>query len=143
MGSSYKCYCNEGYTLARDERSCLCGGTLTESSGSFQTPGWPLSYPQKDIRCEWIIRLPNASQQIEYTIESPYGIDGEPPCFSDYIEFHDGVRRGSVSLQKLCKFSNPGPVISSASHARVVFMGSFNLQRPSNRVGVKVSYRSV
>ena len=27
--------------------SVSCGGILTEDSGTFQTPGWPIDYPQE------------------------------------------------------------------------------------------------
>ena len=142
-GNSYKCVCKEGYFLAADGRSCKCGGALTGASGSFQTPGWPWSYPQENFKCEWIIRLPNCSRRIEYTIQSPYGISGRAPCSNDYIEFFDGINDSSTSLHKLCHFMNPGSITTSFSRARVVFVGNYNPHRPRSRVGVKVAYKTV
>ena len=34
-----------------------CGGTLTESAGTFTSPGYPSQYPL-DSDCEWTIRAP-------------------------------------------------------------------------------------
>ena len=140
---SFRCICNEGYSLAADGRSCECGGRLTAASGSFQTPGWPARYPQEDFQCEWIIEIPNSNARIEYTIQSPYGINGRPPCPNDYIEFFDGTDSNADSMHKLCKFENPGPMRTSSSQGRVVFQSRVNPYRPSSRVGVKVNYRTV
>ena len=131
--------------LADNGYSCTvtCGGNLTGSSGSFQTPGWPNSYPQENFECEWIIDLPNSDARIEFTIDdSAYGINGRDPC-SDYIQFFDGIASNAVSLHKLCQFDNPGPFVTSTSQARVVFVGTATSRRPKSRVGVSINYRSV
>ena len=130
--------------LNADGRSCRCGGTLTGASGSFQTPGWPRSYPQENFQCEWIIELPNTEAVIEFSIDdTAYGINGRPPCRNDYIQFFDGTGSNASSLHKLCKFENPGFISTTYFQARVVFFGSRNVQRPSSRVGVKVYYVTV
>ena len=141
---SFTCSCNSGYTLEADGQSCRCGGTLTGASGSFQTPGWPHSYPQENFQCEWTIELPDDGTVIEFTIDdSAYGISGQPPCNRDYIEFFDGTDSDSDSLAKLCKFENPGPITTTSSQARVVFVGLINQHRPASRVGVRVTYRAI
>ena len=143
---SFTCSCNDGYVLADNGHSCTvsCGGTLTGSSGSFQTPGWPNGYPQENFQCEWIINLPNSDASIEFTIDdSAYGIKGRASCPTDYIQFFDGTGSSAVSLHKLCKFDNPGPFATSTSQARVVFVGTVRRNHPANRVGVKVDYRGV
>ena len=132
--------------LAAGGRSCTvsCGGTLTGSSGSFQTPGWPNDYPQEDFQCEWIIVLPSSDSRVNFTIDdSAYGINGQTPCPTDYIEFFDGTTSNAVSLHKLCQFNNPGPIITSAFQARVVFSGTADSERPANRVGVRVTFHTV
>ena len=140
---SFTCSCNDDFTLEADGRSCKCGGRLIAASGSFQTPGWPYGYPQEDFECEWIIELPNTAAVIEFIIdESAYGINGQPPCMKDHIEFFDGTDGNAASIHKLCKFENPGVFITSSSNARVVFAGFINSQRPASRVGVKVDYSS-
>ena len=134
---SFNCSCNEGYVLADNGYSCTvtCGGNLTGSSGSFQTPGWPNSYPQEDFQCEWISDPSNSSNaRIEFTIDdSSYGINGMTPCSTDYIQFFDGTGSNAVSLHKLCKFDNPGPFVTSTSQARVVFFGTADIQSASSK----------
>ena len=147
---SYTCECNSGYILQSDGHSCACGGQFTTASGSFQTPGWPVSYPFENLECEWIIDVPNSGATIEFTIdESAFGIKGRPPCSdsTDHIEFFDGNTSNAVSLNKICglvRFYPSGlPIITTTSSvARVVFTGS-NQQRNPNRKGVRVTYRSI
>ena len=81
---------------------------------------------------------------IQFVIDtSAYGINGRHPCTKDYIQFFNGLQQSATSLYKLCKFDNPGPIRTSTSTARVVFAGSVNSNRPSSRVGVRVSYNIV
>ena len=159
----YTCSCNEGYTLDSDGQTCNpipttqapngCGGRLTTASGSFQTPQWPNRYPQDDFQCEWIIDLPNNGNTIEFTIGSPFGTNGRPPCnqYSDPLEFFDGTASNAASFAKICGLRSmygsgnnfPATITSSTSEARVVFTGSHNPNRPGSRVGIRVTYRAV
>ena len=142
---SYYCTCDPGYILDEDGHSCKCGGVFTEATGSFSTPGWPIAYPQKDLECEWIVDLPNPDATIQFTIdESDYGINGRDPCPSDYVKFIDGLSENDEVMHKLCKFDVPDdPIITSTSQGRVVFSGTRNLNRPSSRVGVRVTYHTI
>lgn len=147
---SYTCSCNSGYQLASDGRSCnplpttSCGGRLVATSGSFQTPGWPRSYPQENFQCEWIVDIPLSGYAIQFTIDrSAYGINGRPPCSNDYIQFFDGIGSNDRSLHKLCRYDNPGAIRTSSAEARVVFSSSVDSNRPAGRVGVRVSYTIV
>ena len=143
----YTCDCDPGYVLEPDGHTCKCGGTLTALTGSFQTPGWPNSYPRHNLQCEWIITVPGTpSISIEFTIDdSAFGINGRPPCTRDHIEFFDGTSTNAASLEKICGLadfyeSNTLPIITTtSSSARVVFTGS-DRPRSSSRVGVKVDY---
>ena len=152
---SYTCFCDDNFTLAPNGRSCTadpvaCGGRLTAPRGSFQTEGWPTSYPQDDFQCVWIIALPDNGATIEFTIDqSAYGINGRPPCSSDHIEFFDGASSDDASLEKICgtrsvyRNTYPPTITTSTSEAKVVFTGSRNSGRPASRVGVKVNYRTI
>ena len=149
---SYTCSCNAGFSLDSDGRSCTpqsgCGGLLTTASGSFQTDGWPVSYPFENFQCEWIIRLPNSGSRIRFTIdETAFGIKGRSPCPSDHIEFFDGTSSNAFSLNKICGIIDHYPsglpiITTTSSVARVVFTGS-DLSRGSKRVGIKVDYETV
>ena len=125
----------------------ICGGRLTAASGSFQTPGWPTSYPQENLQCEWIIELPSSASTIEFTVDdSAFGINGRAPCTNDHIQFFDGTTSNANSLLKLCNVARNydfKPITTTSSRARIVFTGSVNPNRPASRVGVKVNYKTV
>ena len=142
---SFECTCNEGYMVNDDGRTCKCGGIFTGASGRFSTPGWPVSYPQENMECEWIVDIANPEATIQFTIDdSAYGINGRSPCPTDYIMFYDGMDRDASVMHKLCKFDIPDdPIMTSSSQARVVFSGTINRHRPSSRVGVQVMYTVV
>ena len=146
--NSYTCTCNAGYVLASDGRSCnlICGGRLTATSGSFQTPGWPNNYPQENFQCEWTIELPSSAGSITFTIDdSAFGINGRAPCTNDHIQLFDGTTSNANSLLKLCGHANAynfEPITTTSTRARVVFTGSVNPSRSASRVGVKVEYTS-
>ena len=146
---SFFCTCDSGYRLGSDGRSCItdCGGRLTTSSGSFQTPGWPNTYPQENFQCEWIVELPNSGATIEFTIDdSAFGINGRDSCTSDHIQFFDGTGTSDALLLRLCGSHSSvtlTPITTSSSSAKVVFTGSVNADRPASRVGVKVDYTTV
>ena len=66
---SYHCACSGDLVVASDGRSCVpdCGGTLTESTGTFSTPGWPNFYPSLDFRCVWVIDVTNHTEFLNHT----------------------------------------------------------------------------
>ena len=143
---SFTCSCHDGYELQSNGHSCVCGGTLTTASGSFQTPGYPDSYPQENFQCVWIIDVAGA-ESIEFNIDdSAFGINGRPPCTNDHIEFFDGTGSNAASLRKTCgnlARANLTPITTSSSRVGVVFTGSANPHRPASRVGVRVTYTTV
>ena len=157
---TFTCSCDSGFTLDVDGRSCIadsvqpvCGGVLTTATGSFQTPGYPVSYPFENFQCEWIIQLPNTGATIEFTIdETAFGIKGKPPCSDpehNHIEFFDGISDNAVSLNKICGINVVGhwpsglpTITTTSSEAKVVFTGN-DIHRNPSRVGVKVNYKTV
>ena len=139
---SYVCECREHYVLNMDGKSCsiACGGILTDTNGSFYTPGWPHSYPSLDFRCEWLIDIQNLTNAvIEIIFHEIYGIHGRDPCPTDYVQVLDGIEENSSSLGKYCFLNAPDPIITSSPRAMVVFQASSN-RHPPSRVGVSVSY---
>jgi hypothetical protein len=143
---SYLCSCSDGYALDSNGKTCSlsCGGILTEDSGAFQTPGWPINYPQEDFICEWTMQNVTAQKVIRFEIDSSvYGINGRPPCRADHIEFFNGLDSDSVSLGRYCKLTVPDPITVSTGAARVVFEGRQNPHRPASRKGVRVLYEVI
>ena len=141
---TYGCACRDGYALdSNNGRTCSldCGGRLTGTSGSFHTPGWPERYPQLDFRCVWTVdSIPEQHSAVFVVDDSAYGINGAPPCRTDYIEFFDSADHNGASLGKHCMLEVPDPVRISTDGARVVFQGRRNSNRPANRVGTRVFY---
>ena len=140
---SYLCSCREGYSLNDDNRTCSisCGGRLTEANGSFHTPNWPFRYPRENFQCEWEIEVENNSI-IEISFHEPFGINGRPPCPTDYVEVFDIVQNQYTSLGRICNLRRPDPILTSSQKAKVVFQGS-SRSRPASRIGVSISYISV
>ena len=139
---SYVCQCRDGYSLNSNRKSCFinCNKTFVEPSGSFQTPDWPDGYPLANFTCEWIFNI-STNGSILFTIDSSiYGINGSPPCHSDYLQLFDGLEDSSLSLGKFCKLRVPPPITTSSEGARVIFVGT-DSRRPASRKGVRISYR--
>lgn len=64
------------------DKSDICGGILTASSGNIVSPGYPLvSYT--NVHCLWIVRVPSA-QSIRLDI-SYFNIYKTENCLDDYI----------------------------------------------------------
>ena len=143
--TSYYCSCRPGYSLGNDRRTCNidCGGELTGTSGSFQTPDWPARYPQADFTCVWSITRPDSSRMIRFTVDRDhFGINGRSPCI-DYLQFFRGSGRSSPVGNKLCFLRPPiDPIEITSTEATIVFSGTGN-KRPRSRVGVKVYYEIV
>ena len=142
---SFYCECNDGFILSNDGRTCTinCGGRFTETNGTFQTPGWPDSYPQLDFRCTWIVENIPPGQSVAFIINSTaYGINSNPPsCSSEYIEFFDTADLSGRSVGKYCGLQAPmEPVVIDSIGARAVFQGRIKRNRGTQYVGVSITY---
>ena len=146
LQGTFNCSCNDGFVLNSDMRSCVpsCGGTFSSLSGSFQSPGWPLYYPELDFRCEWVI---NIEEEEDYIIrlvtdDSAYGILGRFNCITDYLAFYDGITTDASSLGTFCFLNAPPDILTSSSQAMVVFQAS-SRHHPPSRKGARVSYEAI
>ena len=138
------CECRDGYALDVNAKSCIvsCGGTFSEASGTFDTPDWPLSYPNLDFRCEWMIDIANLTDiVIDITFDETYGIVGTKPCPTDYIQVLDGIEHDSKELAKTCSSIAPDLVRTSSQRATVIFQARASAdQEQSCRIGASISY---
>ena len=141
---SYQCSCKENFALSEDSRTCLpsCTANYTALSGSFQTPGWPVSYPRLDFTCRWTVDLPGNNYSVRFSVDgSAYGILGTPPCPMEYLQFHDGLTTDAASLGKFCFLDVPSDVLTSSGQALVVFK-STRSSRPASRKGARITYEA-
>ena len=115
---------------------------MTDRNGTFATPGWPDDYPQLNFRCTWTIEDMPAGHPIAFIFNrTAYGIYGNRPCTSDYIEFFDTADLSGASVEKYCGLSAPSqPVVIDGVSARVVFQGRTNQNRDIRHVGASVTY---
>ena len=122
--------------------SQTCGGLLTTSSGTFQTPNWPETYPN-NIDCEWRIQLPDADKVVEIRCEEdPFGIAGSlPACSKDFLKFYDGHSKQDTEFGPFCYFTKPSTAVLSSNKAMAVFH-SGPRHSPSRR-GFKCSFQSL
>ena len=126
-------------TTISPSSSSLCGGTLTATSGSFQTPNWPETYPV-NVDCEWTITLPESSKRVQITIGSGFGIAGRlPDCVKDKLTVYDSS--DGTQYGPFCHFAVPLIPLMSSNKARIVFNAG-PAHNPS-RHGFFATYTSV
>ncbi|XP_040462633.1 deleted in malignant brain tumors 1 protein [Falco naumanni] len=78
----------------------ICGGLLFNSSGTIQSPSYPLNYPD-NAECLWQIQVTN-NFRVMLTFIS---IQLQGGCQNDYIEIYDGPPKTSPLLGKICSSS--------------------------------------
>uniref|UniRef100_A0A8C4JB15 CUB domain-containing protein n=1 Tax=Dromaius novaehollandiae TaxID=8790 RepID=A0A8C4JB15_DRONO len=78
-----------------------CGGLLSYSSGTLQSPFYPGNYPN-NADCVWEIYV-RSNFRITLTFRDIQMQGGR--CLSDYVEVYDGPLRTSPLLGKICSAS--------------------------------------
>ncbi|NXR76837.1 DMBT1 protein, partial [Pycnonotus jocosus] len=86
-----------------------CGGSVSDSSGTLQSPNYPGSYPN-GIDCVWEIQVEN-NFRVTLTFRDIAMQSGI--CQHDYIEVYDGPLHSSPLLGRFCSGSFPTYVSSS------------------------------
>ncbi|XP_058527083.1 deleted in malignant brain tumors 1 protein [Ochotona princeps] len=114
---SHNCGHHEDASAICSDDSFQCGGLLTNASGSFSSPWYPMKYPT-NVVCAWDIQVDSrAHVKLTFQVvkmENFYG------CPYDFIEIFDGPPSESFSLGKFCSGITP-VFVSSANRMRVVF----------------------
>uniref|UniRef100_A0A8C8A8U4 CUB and zona pellucida-like domain-containing protein 1 n=1 Tax=Otus sunia TaxID=257818 RepID=A0A8C8A8U4_9STRI len=115
-----------------DSINDICGGLLFNSSGTLQSPSYPLNYPD-NADCLWQIQVTN-----NFRIMLTFGsIQLQGGCNNDYIEIYDGPPKTSPLLGRIC--SNSHLTYTSSSNFMTVRFHSDS--RYSNR-GFHAEYQS-
>ena len=120
--------------------STNCGGgpqTLTDSSGSIQTPGWSqVAYPINTI-CNWKIECPS-TQQVQITFEESFIVAGRmPDCSKDKLTF-SGC---NDNYGPYCHTTAPEPFTVQCNGVDVLFDAGNG--RSDTRTGFKFNYECV
>ncbi|XP_027030587.1 ST14 transmembrane serine protease matriptase a isoform X2 [Tachysurus fulvidraco] len=113
-------------------RALTCGGTLTESSGTFTSPNYPKYYPPL-MRCEWNIQVP-PTMHVKLTF-SKFMMSVGGSCSNDYVQVNDEKLCGSLPSSTMrTSNSNQMTVIfySDASNVDRGFNASYKAFEPTN-----------
>ncbi|KAM3920451.1 embryonic protein UVS.2-like [Leptodactylus fuscus] len=81
-----------------------CGGAYYETSKTFSSPGYPLSY-YSYLDCGWIITAP-AGHKITLTV-TDFAVESEATCSYDYLAVFDGPNVSSRLMGKYCSVTPP------------------------------------
>ncbi|KAK4820985.1 hypothetical protein QYF61_009451 [Mycteria americana] len=113
-------------------RKYICGGLLFNSSGSLQSPSYPLNYPD-NADCLWQIQVTN-----NFRIMLTFGnIQLQGGCQNDYIEIYDGTPDTSPLLGRVCSSSD----LTYTSSSNFMTVRFHSDSRYSNR-GFHAEYQS-
>ncbi|XP_071116011.1 blastula protease 10-like [Haliotis cracherodii] len=142
VGPDCTCVCPEGLTgdtcdqlMASDKN---CGGVLNATSGSLQTPDYPMDYPQ-NADCYWLIQGPPRSN-IVLTFDA-FDTDNELDCqwcACDYLEVK--VYGLNKVGQRYCGTYVKNPIVYNSSSLLLHFHSDEIWTMNS---GVKFSYKIV
>lgn len=117
--------------------SCaMCGRTLQDPSGSFASPGFPRSEPQR--LCIWRISMtPGERISLNFTT---FGLRrAGSKCKDEYVEVRDGHSRTSPLIGKYCGRKKPSSIWSTGSRLWIKYSSG----DAASRQGFKAIYRAV
>ncbi|XP_059677348.1 deleted in malignant brain tumors 1 protein [Gavia stellata] len=126
---------DSGLTVPPPTGTSSCGGLLQGWSGSFQSPGYPNSYPNS-ARCVWRIRLREPDRRVELQFSDVELEDSS--CRYDAIEVYDGGSPGGPLLGTVCW--NNHRVFRSSGHQLTVL---FRSDGSVTRRGFQAHYYSI
>ena len=95
----------------------VCGGRITDDSGSITSKNWPLVYDQATT-CIWVVDLPKGAiieaEITQLTISSQ-------GCRS-YLELHNGPSDSSPIIGKYCSGPLPAKRVTNGNQLFVKFV---------------------
>ncbi|KAM4705286.1 LOW QUALITY PROTEIN: cubilin [Rhinophrynus dorsalis] len=94
-----------------------CGAELSGPSGSFNSPGYPMKYPNNK-ECIWHIQTSPGSS-IQITILE-FSIEYHSSCNYDVLEIYGGPELSSPRLAQLCAPRSPGNPLQVSSTGNTV-----------------------
>ncbi|XP_061441668.1 cubilin [Rhineura floridana] len=107
-----------GFTVHWESQKPECGGELTETYGSINSPGYPGNYPP-NRDCYWII-----STSPGLLVNFAFGtlsLEHHDNCSEDYLEIRDGLLPQDPLLGKYCSSGLPPPLQTTGPYGWVHF----------------------
>lgn len=113
-----------------------CGKTLQEPSGTFASPGFPRTLPNKV--CDWRISMtPGERISLNFTAFDLRRTSSK--CKDEYLEVRDGHSRTSPLIGKYCGRRKPPSIWSSGSRMWIRYSSG----QTATRQGFKATYRGL
>ncbi|XP_069504454.1 cubilin [Ambystoma mexicanum] len=122
-----------GFTVVWETRQPECGGLLTDTHGSINSPGYPGNYPPSRD-CYWAIST-NPGLIITFAFGT-LSIEHHDRCASDYLQIRDGLLSEDPILGTFCSTGSPPPVQTTGPNAWIHFHSDSTL---SDR-GFQITY---
>ncbi|XP_065648482.1 tolloid-like protein 2 isoform X3 [Hydra vulgaris] len=92
---------------------CACDRILTETIGTFNSPGYPSNYPNF-TNCTWIIEGKKGKQIVLTVVSMDIESYFDESCSFDYLEIRDNGPEGKIH-GVFCGNEIPHPITSTAS----------------------------
>ncbi|XP_075068011.1 cubilin [Mixophyes fleayi] len=116
-----------------------CGGDLSGPNGSFNSPGYPMKYPNNK-ECIWYITTaPGSSIQISIV---DFNIEYHTTCDYDVLEVYGGPELSSPRLAQLCTPRAPGSPLQVSSTGNALTV-RFKTDAHVNGKGFNATWREV
>ncbi|XP_029466617.1 deleted in malignant brain tumors 1 protein-like [Rhinatrema bivittatum] len=107
----------QGPQAFTDSPAFVCGGSLSEPSGTFSSPFYPRNYPN-NVQCIWQITV-SEHFHVKLTINS-LQMENSSNCNYDFVEIYDGLSYKFPLLGRICQNSDY-TFISSSNILSVLF----------------------
>ncbi|XP_066539114.1 cubilin [Hoplias malabaricus] len=116
---------NHGFTAEYASIIEGCGGTLTEPSGTVNSPGHPTTYPH-GANCSWYISVsPGNIIRLSFT---SFNLEYHTNCDYDYVEIYDnGTAQTGNLLGRYCGRSVPPSLTSTDNLLTILFVSDSSL----------------
>lgn len=103
-----------------------CGGEFEKPSGSFQSPGHPVTYTS-NMDCTWLITVEqNRAVRLKFLY---FELEGSGGCNFDYVAIYNGGNLSSPLIGKFCGESLPPMIISKTNQLVVHFRTDYSVHK--------------
>ncbi|KAK1174071.1 hypothetical protein AOXY_G4351, partial [Acipenser oxyrinchus oxyrinchus] len=112
-----------------------CGGELTGTYGSINSPGYPGNYPP-NRDCYWTISV-NPGLLITFSFGT-LSLEHHDNCNYDYLEVRDGSSETDALIGKYCGSELPAPITSTSNRLWIKFKSDASITKGGFRAMYQV-----